>query len=383
MRAGNGLLLVGALTLVSAAALAATRVEQPVTDEAEVLLPSDEEQIERRLVEHRERTGVQIAVLTVRSTGGLPIEDFALEVAQAWGGGSRERDDGVLFVLAVDDRRMRLELGYGVEAAIPDSEARRILDGARSYLRSGDYRVGTLHVVEEVVAATRDFRPGEGTPASVRLRWAYHSLRACYLLYFLVAVGLGLAVMLLRVPIRDRLRARGAGDHPVAVTLGLLAVLLVVLTVVVALTTAGAWAWAPVLHVYGALNGLVLGSVVGRGVKKHPVMFALDLGLIVGFAFLVVLLLHVHRPVYVGTSANETALFGLLVPFGILKFFLFGFAQEDGARGSGWSSSGSYSSSSSSSSSSSRSSSSSSSSGGSSWSGGGGSFGGGGASSSW
>jgi uncharacterized protein len=60
---------------------------------------------------HRRKTGVQIAVLTVRTTGGIPIEEFSLTTAEKWGGGTGERGDGLLFTMAADDRRMRIEMG--------------------------------------------------------------------------------------------------------------------------------------------------------------------------------------------------------------------------------------------------------------------------------
>ena len=69
-----------------------------------------------------------LPILMVETTGLLPVEDYAQEVFDNWKGGSKTRDDGVLFVLAIEDRTMRLHLGYGVETYISDSRARRILD---------------------------------------------------------------------------------------------------------------------------------------------------------------------------------------------------------------------------------------------------------------
>jgi uncharacterized protein len=86
----------------------------------------------------REKTGAQMAVLIVASTGGEAIEEFSMRVAEAWQGGDAERDDGLLLTLAMHDRRMRLEVGYGLEGNIPDAAARRIVDGMRDDLRAGD-----------------------------------------------------------------------------------------------------------------------------------------------------------------------------------------------------------------------------------------------------
>jgi uncharacterized protein len=126
----------------------------PVTDLAGVIPESAEAQISQRLEEHREATNVHIAVLTIDTTRGMPIEDYALRVASQWGGGTRGVDDGALFVLAVGDRQMRLELGYGLEAQIPDAQARRLLDAAIPHLKNDDHANATHVVVEGVIGMT-------------------------------------------------------------------------------------------------------------------------------------------------------------------------------------------------------------------------------------
>jgi uncharacterized membrane protein YgcG len=146
--------LVAAALLVALPAWAVPEIQHPVNDMANVLSPEAEVAIASRLVAHRQATGVQMAVLLVASTDGVPIEDFSHEVAVHWGGGSRGQDNGVLFTLAVRDRRSRLEVGYGLEAAITDGEARRILDSVRPELRALDYAAAVRRVVEQVIAET-------------------------------------------------------------------------------------------------------------------------------------------------------------------------------------------------------------------------------------
>jgi uncharacterized protein len=133
---------------------AVPQIAAPITDLADVIPADVEAKLAARLEEHRAATKVHVAVLTVESTGGVPIDDYALRVATQWAGGSRGGDDGALFVLAVADRQMRLELGYGVEARIPDAEARRLLDAAIPHLRAGDYANATHTVVEGVIGKT-------------------------------------------------------------------------------------------------------------------------------------------------------------------------------------------------------------------------------------
>ncbi len=134
-------------------------IDAPIVDPSDRLDAREERMIAETLVAHRRAHGVQMAVLVIDSTGGEPIEDFAHRAAVAWGGGSAERDDGVLFVLAIADRRMRLEVGYGLEAQLPDASARRILDRAIPALRRGTYGRAVEGVVDEVIARTGDAPP--------------------------------------------------------------------------------------------------------------------------------------------------------------------------------------------------------------------------------
>ncbi|HQT96131.1 MAG TPA: TPM domain-containing protein, partial [Thermoanaerobaculaceae bacterium] len=113
-----------ALPLLVAALLAtplAAAVEVPflsghVNDTAAMIPAGVREQIETKLAAFEKTTGAQVVVLTVPSLNGEPIEDYSIKVAQTWKLGRKGVDDGVLFLVARDDRRMRIEVGYGLEA---------------------------------------------------------------------------------------------------------------------------------------------------------------------------------------------------------------------------------------------------------------------------
>ncbi|WP_375765706.1 TPM domain-containing protein [Archangium gephyra] len=125
-------------------------IDRPVVDERGVLSSEDKEAVASELVRLRGETGTQMAVLVVGTTGGEPIEDYAMRAAEAWKGGHAGLDNGLLFVLAVDDRRARLEVGYGMEEYLPDDAVRRILDAQGPLLRQQDYRGALLAVIQEV-----------------------------------------------------------------------------------------------------------------------------------------------------------------------------------------------------------------------------------------
>lgn len=139
-------------------------IERPVTDTAQLLSAESVVTLESTLRDHQQVTGVQMAVVTVRTTEGVPIEDFALGLATAWGGGSASHDDGLLYVIAVEDRRQRIEVGYGLEAVVQDSWARRLLEAQTEHLREQQYEQVVTAIVDAVVARTSDLRPGVSRP---------------------------------------------------------------------------------------------------------------------------------------------------------------------------------------------------------------------------
>ena len=127
------------------------------------LLPADRRQaLEAQLVQLEKDKGAQLAVLIVSTTQPEPIESYALRVAEAWRLGRKGVDDGVLFVVARDDRRMRVEVGYGLEGAVPDAIAKRIIaEVVAPRFKAGDFPGG----IEAGVAALIARINGEALPA--------------------------------------------------------------------------------------------------------------------------------------------------------------------------------------------------------------------------
>ena len=89
---------------------------------------AEESRLYSRLESLQQELGAQIVILTVPSLEGSDIETFSIEVAETWKIGRQREDDGILIVVAVEDRRMRIEVGHGLEGAIPDIIANRIID---------------------------------------------------------------------------------------------------------------------------------------------------------------------------------------------------------------------------------------------------------------
>lgn len=133
-----------------------------VTDTIGLLPEGRRQALEVQLVKLEKDKGAQLAVLIVSSTRPEPIESYALRVAEAWRLGRKGVDDGVLFVVARDDRRMRIEVGYGLEGAVPDAIAKRIIsEVVAPRFKAGDFPGG----VEAGVAALTAQVNGETLPA--------------------------------------------------------------------------------------------------------------------------------------------------------------------------------------------------------------------------
>ena len=152
--AGAGLL---ALTLLAAPARAADRpLPTPagfVSDFANVLDPATKAALEARIEELKRKTGSEIAVVTVKTTAPDTAFDYAMRLAEAWKPGAPGKDNGVVFLVSVDDREMFIATGYGIEGALPDGLVGEIRDrDVLPHFRAGDLSGGVRAGVERIAA---------------------------------------------------------------------------------------------------------------------------------------------------------------------------------------------------------------------------------------
>ncbi|MDX1999603.1 MAG: TPM domain-containing protein, partial [Thermoanaerobaculia bacterium] len=124
-----------------------------VNDQAGLLDLEQGRVIEEKLTAFEERTGHQVVVLTVPSLEGEVLEDFSIKVAETWKLGREEQDDGVLLLIAKDDRKLRIEVGYGLEGQLTDLLAQRILDEkVVPRFKEGDFAAGVDDGVTAILA---------------------------------------------------------------------------------------------------------------------------------------------------------------------------------------------------------------------------------------
>lgn len=130
-----------------------------VTDQTGTLTADQQATLEARLRDFERRKGSQVAVLIVPTTAPEPIEAYSLRVVEQWKVGRKNVDDGVLLLVAKDDRAMRIEVGYGLEGALPDVTAKRIIaDVITPRFKAGDY-AGGIDAGTDRILRTLDGEP--------------------------------------------------------------------------------------------------------------------------------------------------------------------------------------------------------------------------------
>lgn len=156
------------LLLCAGAAFAATgdfadipKLSARVTDTTGTLSAAEIGGIEARLKAFEQKKGSQMVVLIVSTTQPEAIEQYALRVAEAWKIGRKGVNDGLILLVAKNDRKLRIEVGYGLEGAIPDAIAKRIIaEVITPKFRSGDFAGGIMAGVEKLTAVAE----GEALP---------------------------------------------------------------------------------------------------------------------------------------------------------------------------------------------------------------------------
>jgi uncharacterized protein len=169
-------------------------------DFAGILSPQAVQRLDRLAVEVQQKTGVQMAFVLIRSLQGEPIEDFSINLARRWGIGQRKENKGLLLLLVIDDRRSRLEVGYGLEPILPDGRAGAILRSMRPFLRERRYDEGLRQAASQIAALLADSAgvtledqpaaPRRRSPAPESPLWVL-ALGAAGVLWLIWKTGLG------------------------------------------------------------------------------------------------------------------------------------------------------------------------------------------------
>lgn len=132
-----------------------------VVDKADILSSTVEVALESRIEAHEQTTTNQIVIVTLPDLMGRPIEDWGLMLGRGWGIGQAGKDNGIVFLIAPNERELRIEVGYGLEGSLPDATAHEIIQSdIIPYFKQGDMESGIAAGLDAILAALEgSYRP--------------------------------------------------------------------------------------------------------------------------------------------------------------------------------------------------------------------------------
>lgn len=162
-----------------------------VNDFTNTLTPDQSSRLEQVLLALNDSTSTQVAVVIVSGTEGIEISDYAFQLGEKWGIGNRKYNNGVLFLIAKDDRQIFIATGYGLEGVLPDARCKMIIENdVLPSFRSGAYYEGIAAGVNSIIAAVNnEYHDAAGQKKSNPSGWG---------LYLIIILFIG-SVLFLKV----------------------------------------------------------------------------------------------------------------------------------------------------------------------------------------
>lgn len=123
----------------------------PVVDEIHLLTDTQKESLERDLKAFYEKTGHQIQLVIIHSLEGDNLEEFSIRLAEKLKMGKAKKDTGIIFLIVFKDRKMRIEVGSGIEGDLTDAESKRIIDSVVPFFKKGEYPAGVFMGIKSLI----------------------------------------------------------------------------------------------------------------------------------------------------------------------------------------------------------------------------------------
>jgi uncharacterized protein len=167
-----------------------------VNDYAHLLTPAEKDSLEARCKQLQDRTGAQLAVVTLKSLRGGDVDDFAVKLFKQWGIGEKKERNGILLLVSIDDRKARIETGYDIEPIIPDLLTVRILETKLApQFRDKHFAAGLKDTVAAISELVEKAEPADRNALARPNDWFTTVLFLCIFVGFGgFAVGLGLGI---------------------------------------------------------------------------------------------------------------------------------------------------------------------------------------------
>lgn len=185
-----GIILLGFLALPISAQNFPSQPDPPrlVFDATLTLAQYELDQLESKLVAYNDSTSTQIAIVIIRSTDGYPIDEYSFELAEKWGIGQSNRNNGILILIAKEDRKIWIATGYGVEGAVPDALAKRIVNQViRPNFRADKYYEGLNEATDILIALLQGEYTADDLPKEKSGKSSWFPLLMILLFLFLIA----------------------------------------------------------------------------------------------------------------------------------------------------------------------------------------------------
>lgn len=149
-------LIIMTTLMLGSVVMAAPTSDMLVIDNADMLTKEEEQTIENALYQVYKQTDIEYVVYLAPSLDGKTIEEASLEAGRKLGIGDKEDNTGLLIYVALADREFRMEVGYGLEGVIPDSQAKKIIDCMTSFFKEEKYADGLLAAITKTVSVLND-----------------------------------------------------------------------------------------------------------------------------------------------------------------------------------------------------------------------------------
>ena len=206
------LALLYAAPLVTAADRTFPALSGRVVDAANILSGDERAALESKLAALQSRSGVQLIVASVASLGGQEIEPFANALFRAWKLGDAKKNDGVLLLIAPNEHRVRIEVGYGLEGTLTDATSKVIIANVAPRFKAGDFNGGVARGVDDIIAALTTDAADWQKPPDIRtiqagqpdIRMIHAVQRAARLIWIVPILFLAIFVFIFRVATRHK-----------------------------------------------------------------------------------------------------------------------------------------------------------------------------------
>lgn len=164
-----------------------------VNDYTNTLTPAQVQALENKLVTYDDSTSTQIVVYITSTLNGYDISEYGLALGRKWGIGGKEFNNGVIVIVAKDDRKMRIEVGYGLEGAIPDITAKSIIDNSLTpqFKQDNYYRGIDLATDDIIKAAAGEYKAPANYSSRKKKGGPFGTIITIAVIVLLIAIGGG------------------------------------------------------------------------------------------------------------------------------------------------------------------------------------------------